>query len=70
MQLNVEKVASLFPESGSTVRKWLDDLYDQQFALLKRSLASSPAFKKHLSFDLWTSTNSIALLVVARHYLS
>jgi hypothetical protein len=69
MQLNAEKVASLLPESGSTVRRWLDDLYDQQLALLKRSLASSPAFKKHLSFDLWTSPNSIALLAVIVHYL-
>lgn len=69
MQLNAEKVASLLPESGSTVRRWIDDLYDQQFALLKRALASSPAFKKHLSFDLWTSTNSIALLAVVGHYL-
>ncbi|KAK2675205.1 hypothetical protein RAB80_010189, partial [Fusarium oxysporum f. sp. vasinfectum] len=61
--LNEELVDELLPRSGVTIRSWLEAEYRSQKELLRSKLAAS-LYKKHLTFDLWTSPQEYALLGV------
>jgi len=66
--LGPEKTEKLFPKSASTTRRLVDQLYATELVTLKELLASTP-HKLHLSFDLWTSPNRMALLGIVGHFL-
>lgn len=65
--LNEELVDELLPRSGDTIRSWLEAEYRSQKELLRSKLAAS-LYKKHLTFDLWTSPQEYALLGVTVHF--
>ncbi|OBS14952.1 hypothetical protein FPOA_14115 [Fusarium poae] len=65
--LNEELVDELFPRSGVTIRSWLEAEYRSQKELLRSKLAAS-LYKKHLTFDLWTSLQEYGLLGVTVHF--
>jgi hypothetical protein len=65
--LNEELVDELLPRSGVTIRSWLEAEYQSQKELLRSKLATS-LYKKHLTFDLWTSPQEYALLGVTVHF--
>ncbi|KAK2680425.1 hypothetical protein RAB80_002218, partial [Fusarium oxysporum f. sp. vasinfectum] len=65
--LNEELVDELLPRSGVTIRSWLEAEYRSQKELLRSKLAAS-LYKKHLTFDLWTSPQEYALLGVTVHF--
>ncbi|RKK23561.1 hypothetical protein BFJ67_g17107, partial [Fusarium oxysporum f. sp. cepae] len=65
--LNEELVDELLPRSGVTIRSWLEADYRSQKELLRSKLAAS-LYKKHLTFDLWTSPQEYALLGVTVHF--
>lgn len=67
--LNKDLVQELLPLCGDTVKSWLNAEVESQKGLLKTELAASP-YKKHLSFDLWTSPNQYALLGITVHFVS
>jgi hypothetical protein len=67
--LNKDLVQELLPLCGDTVKSWLNAEVESQKGLLKKELAASP-YKKHLSFDLWTSPNQYALLGITIHFVS
>jgi hypothetical protein len=66
--LNSEKTEKLFPKSASTIRRLVDQLYEEELVVMKQVLALTP-HKVHLSFDLWTSPNRMALLGIVAHFL-
>jgi hypothetical protein len=66
--LNRQLTAEFLPKSHTTVSKDISLLYLTYEAELSDRLLLSP-FKKHLSFDLWTSPNSIAFLAVFCHFV-
>ncbi|EAQ87078.1 hypothetical protein CHGG_08331 [Chaetomium globosum CBS 148.51] len=67
--LDPEKTRVLLPESGTSVKRLLVEKYLEQAAVVKREISLAPPQMKHISFDLWTSPNSYALLGIVAHYL-
>jgi hypothetical protein len=67
MLLNPVACEVLLP-GRTTVRRWVEERYVEEAALLREQLAASP-YNIHLSFDLWTSPNSLALLGVVGHFV-
>jgi len=65
--LNESMTSTLLPKGGDTMRTWLNDIYLQEFESVVERMAESP-YKKHLSFDLWTSPGTAAFLAVVAHY--
>jgi hypothetical protein len=55
------ELESLLPQSCNTIRKWIRDDY-QRVQLKVRAALDKSDGQIHLSFDLWTSPNSLALL--------
>lgn len=55
--------------SGNTVRQWIVDRFQEKRIAVKEELHTSLS-KIHLSFDLWTAENSLAIIGVVAHYLS
>jgi hypothetical protein len=66
--LNKDLLQELLPYSGDTVRAWMKAEFEAEKELLKNELARSP-YKKHLTFDLWTSPNQYALLGITVHFV-
>jgi hypothetical protein len=66
--LNKDLLQELLPHSGDTVRAWMKAEFEAEKELLKNELARSP-YKKHLTFDLWTSPNQYALLGITVHFV-
>jgi hypothetical protein len=61
------QLAALLP-SGNTIRAWILTKYELQKANLKTQLRKNSLSMIHISFDLWTSSNSKALMAVVAHY--
>ena len=66
--LNKDLLQELLPHSGDTVKAWMKAEFETEKELLKNELARSP-YKKHLTFDLWTSPNQYALLGITVHFV-
>lgn len=66
--LNPELTTRLLPQDGVTIKGWIDQRYLVQSMKIKRQMLDTP-FKKHITFDLWTSGNGYALLGVCAHYI-
>lgn len=60
---------NLLPKSGNTIRDWVMKDFGKCKEQITRKLAESEG-QVHLSFDLWTSPNSLALLGVVGHWMS
>lgn len=64
-----KSLSELLPESGNTVRRWIMDLYETRKAQIIHDLRTDAASLIHVSFDLWTSPNSMAMMAVVCHYI-
>ncbi|SCO92618.1 uncharacterized protein FRV6_16746 [Fusarium oxysporum] len=65
--LNAKLVNELLPQSGDTIKAWMKLEYGAMKEELKCQLALSP-YKKLVTFELWTSPYSYALLGVNPHF--
>lgn len=63
------EVDTFLPRSGDTVHSWLMNAFQAKKRDIKRQLKEDALSKIHLSFDLWTSPNQLALLGIVAHYL-
>jgi hypothetical protein len=54
--------------SHTSISRWISKAYDQQLGAVTETLASAIT-KVSLSFDLWTSGTSVALLGVVAHFI-
>ena len=66
--MNKDLLQEVLPHSGDTVRAWMKAEFEAEKELLRAELARSP-YKKHLTFDLWTSPNQYALLGITVHFV-
>lgn len=64
-----QSIANLLPRARATLRRWIMDEYVAQKAVLKNELAQALS-DVHLSFDLWTAPNYIAILSIYGHWIS
>jgi hypothetical protein len=64
---NAELTAELLPHSHNTIRNHLESQFADQKEALRQRLSLSP-YKKHLSFDIWTSPSNISYLAIFVHY--
>ena len=60
-------IAPLLPRSGNTIRGWIMTEFTYRKEQVKLELERSKS-NVHLSFDLWTSPNALAMLGVVAHY--
>ena len=57
------------PTSGNTIRQWIISDFKRRRGQIRKELHLSKSLV-HLSFDLWTSPNSLAMLAVVGHFVS
>jgi hypothetical protein len=57
------------PRSHNTVRDWVVRQYEAQKAKIKASLKRSTT-RIHISCDLWSSPNSLAILGIVAHFIT
>ena len=60
-------LAQLLP-SGNTIRKWIIAKYEEEKGRIKREIREDSLSNIHISFDLWTSTNQMAMMAIVAHY--
>lgn len=68
LRLNPGLVQAVVPQSDTTIKRWLVDMYKQHKANIMSSLENSLS-KIHISFDLWTAPNALPLIGVVGHWL-
>jgi len=61
--------SNFLPQSGNTIRDWVLKDFGRCKEQVLKQLAETEG-QIHLSFDLWTSPNSLALLGVVAHWMS
>ncbi|KJZ73349.1 hypothetical protein HIM_07353 [Hirsutella minnesotensis 3608] len=57
------------PDTHETIKKWIMRQYEGQKEKVKQRIQSAKS-KIHISCDLWTSPNSLAILGVVAHYVA
>lgn len=57
------------PDTHETIRKWIMRQYEVQKEKVKQRIQSSKS-RIHISCDLWTSPNSLAILGIVAHYVT
>jgi hypothetical protein len=57
------------PDTHETIRKWIMRQYEDQKDKVKQRIQSAKS-RIHISCDLWTSPNSLAILGVVGHYVT
>ncbi|KAF5981722.1 ribonuclease H-like protein [Fusarium bulbicola] len=57
------------PDTHKTIRKWIMRQYEDQEEKVKQRIQSAKS-RIHISCDLWTSPNSLAILGVVGHYVT
>jgi hypothetical protein len=62
-----EGLAAFVP-SRNTIRKWIILQYQQEKTQLRRELRAARS-NIHISFDLWTSPNTYAIMAIVAHYI-
>lgn len=65
--LNADALAFL-PTSENTIRQWIMRQYRNRKETIKNKLHAAKS-KVHISCDLWTSPNSLAILAIIAHYV-
>lgn len=68
LQLLYPKVDKILPGCVNTLRQWILDAFEVRKRKLKQRLQRAHS-KISFSFDLWTSTNHLALLGLVAHYI-
>lgn len=63
------RLVALVPNSGDTIRAWIMEDFQQRRSDIGKQLRESKSLI-HLSYDLWTSPNHLALIGVIGHYVS
>ena len=63
------QMVELLPAVGDTIRRWIMDTYRIRKDKLIQELSSDSVSLVHVSFDLWTSPNSYAMMAVVIHYV-
>ncbi len=61
-------IEDILPSSSNTIRAWVLSSFKDRKAKIIGVLARSRSIV-HLSFDLWTSPNHLALLGIVAHYI-
>lgn len=61
-------LASLLPFAHATIRKWIIHAYQEEKEKIKEEMRTSIS-NVHISFDMWTSPNYLAMLSIFAHYL-
>ena len=56
------------PTSGSVIRGWITEVFQEHKRVVKEMLHQSKS-NIHLSFDMWTSGNNLALVAVVSHFV-
>ena len=70
-QMMIHLHAGLAPylvKSGNTIKRWILKEFKRQKTVIKEELANARS-RIHISADLWTSPNSLALVGVVVHYI-
>ncbi|KID80838.1 transposase-like protein [Metarhizium guizhouense ARSEF 977] len=62
-------VDTWLPDTHETIKKWIMRQYDTQKEKIKQGIQSAKS-RIHISCDLWTSPNSLAILGVVGHYVT
>jgi hypothetical protein len=57
------------PSSANTIQEWTIRIYKAQKEVVQATLQSALS-KIHLTIDLWTSPNTLAILGIVGHYIS
>lgn len=61
-------LASLIPLAKATIRKWIISAYKEEKLKIKDEMKTAIS-NIHISFDMWTSPNYLAMISVFAHYL-
>jgi len=61
-------LAPYLVKSATTIRKWILKEFQRQKLAIKDELANARS-RIHISADLWTSPNSLAIVGIVVHYL-
>ena len=62
-------IANLLPRARATLRGWIMTEYEEQKQLVKEELSHAVS-AVHLSFDLWSAPNGIAILSIYGHWIA
>lgn len=62
-------IVTWLPDTHETIRKWTMRQYEGHKVKVKQRILSAKS-KIHISCDLWTSPNSLAILGVVAHYVT
>ncbi|KAH7471723.1 hypothetical protein FOMA001_g13235 [Fusarium oxysporum f. sp. matthiolae] len=62
-------VDTWLPDTHETIRKWIMRQYEDQKEKVKQRMQSAKS-RIHISCDLWTSPNSLAILGIVAHYVT
>lgn len=65
---NLKTITKVIPQSGHTLRHWLDEFHDVMFKAIKQSLQSALC-RIHFSFDLWSGPNMRAYMAIVAHWV-
>ena len=66
--LNADFVNETLPQSDSTIKRWIMAEYNKGLSIVKSEMETAIS-KIHISFDLWTSPNGIAIFSIVGHYV-
>lgn len=69
LSLCSSNLAACLPKSANTVRKWIMEDYEMKKATLITDIQLNTESAINVSFDLWTSSNSLAFMAVVIHYI-
>lgn len=61
-------LASWTPSNGNILRSWITKAFHNREILLAEELRQAKS-NIHLSFDMWTSSSSLAFVAVVAHYI-
>jgi hypothetical protein len=61
-------IEPFFVKTGTTIRRWIFMEFKKQRIRMKDELAQARSLI-HISFDLWTSPNSLGMVAVVAHFL-
>lgn len=61
-------LAAWIPNNGNILRSWIMKAFHNRKILIAEDLRTAKS-NIHLSFDMWTSSNSIAFVAVLAHYI-
>jgi len=67
-QPDIKAITMVIPQSGHTLRRWLDEFHGVMFNAVKQSLQTALC-RIHFSFDLWSGPNMHAYMAIVAHWV-